>query len=307
VSDYQWSVSGTTIQGWSPSTPAGFLGFGANPDASYEVDGTGPLTNATASWFWNDQGMATEEAISCTATVTPPSGKGAPINVSASAVVWVYRPYMASACAGGMLAIFQSANQNNDWLYGAYPAADGETGGMDFTAELEAPTLSPISSWNTNFGSLFLVQLVTPNVQYEASSGTWWKNGDYGQEGLDATCPYGWVSYVNNPAGAIKYMTRDSPDIDLTLTGAVAARLTDGFQDYLMYTPPPCGNNFVQCVPLGYFNWSTSGSVAIPSSGYWAEASPAGQVIQENAGFTPTNTFPSWQNVSTASAPFVQE
>jgi hypothetical protein len=50
---YAWSVSGSTFQTWQSQTPA--IGSApANLDASYYVDGPGPLTNPTAGWYWND-------------------------------------------------------------------------------------------------------------------------------------------------------------------------------------------------------------------------------------------------------------
>jgi hypothetical protein len=70
LSNYQWSVTGTTFQSWTVSA-----------DQSYttEVDGPGPLNgpNTTStppipgpSWYWNDA-SSTTETITCTATVTP--------------------------------------------------------------------------------------------------------------------------------------------------------------------------------------------------------------------------------------------
>jgi hypothetical protein len=310
VSNYVWTVSGTTLQDWSPSTPAGFLGFGANPDASYEVDGPGPLTNATASWFWNDPGPGPDkETITCTATVTPPSGEGSPINVSAKINVWVYLPICTSGCVGGEMVVYQTAG-SGDWRFGAFPSASGETGGMDFRAQLFPPYQSPVSSWNTNFGSLFLVQLITPNVEYEDSSQVWWKDDNFSHEGLDTTSPYPWVSYQNDAWGEIEYMTRDSPYIDLTYFGAIAASFDDSFEDYLMYTPPPCGSNYVQTVPLGYFSWSTYSSascdVTVPSTGW--STTVVGSVDQLGSAFSSKSIFPSWAQLNgTGIDTFVQQ
>jgi hypothetical protein len=72
VSNYTWSVSGATFQSWNPT----FIG------------GPGPLTNPTAHWYWNDPSQ-TIETVTCTATVTPPGGDGAPFPVTVTQLVTV--------------------------------------------------------------------------------------------------------------------------------------------------------------------------------------------------------------------------
>jgi hypothetical protein len=166
---------------------------------------------------------------------------------------------------------------------------------MDWTANVSAPSSCPISSWNTNIGSLFLIQLVTPELECWDTSGNWWKDNEFGQAGLDTTCPYGWVRYEN--AGVSSYETNDSPGI--ALTGTQSAIMQDGFEDYLMYTPPPCGSNPVQCVPLGDYEWSANGSVDMPSSGGWADfTGSAGEIMAYGTAFTPNNIFPSWTQLN---------
>jgi hypothetical protein len=218
----------------------------------------------------------------------------------------VYLPNWTSSCVGGVLAVYQAANGNGDWLFGAAASVPGETGGMDFYASLSALNPFPISLWNTNLGSLSLFQLVDPARDFMDSFYLMWRDAEFGKEGLD-TAPYAWVS-SSASASLEAFMTRDSPYMDLTYSGAQFADMNDSFDDYLMYTPPPCGNNFVQCVPVGHFYWGTTGYASIPGNQNWADyAGPAGTVSPGGSKFTASSTFPSWIQVNSGGDTFVQQ
>ena len=113
VSDpYQWSVSGTTFQDWEPTTqanPKATPPMQANPNASYELDGTGPLTNSTAHWFWNDLKQM-PETVKCTANVTP-TGQN-PMQVTVSKQVIVQVPTFKAFAFGGYMQV-NMANPND--------------------------------------------------------------------------------------------------------------------------------------------------------------------------------------------------
>ena len=183
VSNYQWSVTGTTFQTWSSDTPA-VGGNSYNPDASYEVDGPGPLTNSTAGWYWNDHAQ-TAETVSFTATVTPPAGQGSAFTVAVTQKVTVMLPVWQCKGVGGDMQVNTAnppSNGTDYWLHAGPLAGSGETGGMDWRA-----TVSPPSGTTFGAGSLEMVQLVIPNMSY-AKDGilgmteyhTWSLNGQEG-------------------------------------------------------------------------------------------------------------------------------
>ncbi len=284
---YQWSVSGTTFQTWSADTPAN----GNNPynsDASYEVDGPGPLTNPTAGWYWNDLNQ-TPETVSCTATVTPPAGQGSAFTVTLTQKVTVMVPGWTCTGTGGNMQInnVYPPMPGNYFLYAGSTPGSG-VGGMNWNA-----TVSPPPGTTFGAGSLMLVQLAIPDRSYTVYTiQPFTQNHDdpeNGQEGLDVTFPVPWIQ------GAPNYRTNDSPAQELT--GVVSVRLGDQFEDYLMYFAP--GSN--QCVPLARFVWSISGSATMPSTN-WANygSGSAGHITPSGTtNFGPSNAFPMWTRINT--------
>lgn len=284
VSDYQWSISGTKFQSWS----------GTTTPSSY-VDGPGPLTNDTASWYWNDLEPTTQETVKCTATVTPPAGEGSPFTVTATKQVTVMRPDWAAFGTGGTMQVsttFPGGNGSNYWLWaGPLPGASVR-GGMIWNATVSAPA-------GTTFGdgSIAIAQIITPDESYtvlDASQAviTHFEPNN-GQTGLDAF-PYRWS--LTTPT----YVGADAPDFSLD-DHMLSAHLASQFVDYLMYQPP--GSS--QWVPLATFNWSTNGNATRPNSGGWAAfgSGSAGSVTPSGSDvpFTPSNSFPSW----TQNDPFI--
>jgi len=304
VSNYQWSVSGNTFQTWSADTPA--VGSNPyNPDASYYVGGPGPLTNPTARWYWNDLAANTNgpahETVSCTLTITPPAGQGAAFAVTATRKVTVYWPLWTAFGVGGTMVVSNGYPNNGDyWLYAGPTPGSGETGGMDWYAIVSPPDPNPAAF---GAGSLQIVQLVIPGMIFTSTDGDKYNWSTNGQEGLDTSYPYGWVT--TSPT----YFSRDSPGIDLShpLPGTLAysGGLQDQFEDYLLYFAP----GSAQCVPLGRFVWSTAGSATIPFQNgnldwaFWPGTS-AGTVTPSGTpsrNFVPNNSFPMWtQNTAIA-------
>ena len=311
---YAWSVSGTTFQTWSATTPALPPAL-ANPNASYYVGGPGILTNPTASWYWNNMAAngPVTETVSCTATVTPPAGQGSAFTVTATKNVAVYWPLWKCTGTGGAIYVNTSNNIRvnspaypNDggyWLYAGPTTGSGETGGMDWNASV----LPPLSVFAA--GSLQMVQLIIPGMSFRSTGGDTYNWSTNGQEGLDTAYPYGWSR------GAPDYFSGDSPGIPLSQplvnTVAYSATLQDQFEDYLLYFAP--GSS--QGVPVARFVWSTSGSATIPSSGstldwsFWAGGT-AGTIMPSGGltKFLPNNSFPMWtQNNATTSGGWMRQ
>ena len=290
ASNYQWSVSGPTFQTWQSQTPAiGNNPF--NPDASYEVDGPGPLTNPTAGWYWNER-LTTPEVVSCSATVTPPAGQGAPFTVSATQPILVYRPNWTATGIGGYVKVSLLFGTIYEIMAGptATELANGLKGGMNFTATVTSPNSTLFGN-----GSLELAQLCTPGRSFTSAQGdyTYSQNG---QQGSDGDYPYGWN--VNGPV----YQTDDLPGNGLADYLMANFTMQDQFEDFLMYYAP----GSVQAVPLAHFTWSTNGYAVLPHSGTWSTyvtqngsdnagtVSPSGNT----ATFLLSNTFPEWTQIT---------
>jgi len=303
VSNYQWSVSGNTFQTWSADTPA--VGNNPyNPDASYYVDGPGPLTNPTAQWFWNDILGTQQETVSCTATVTPPAGQGNAFTVTATKQVTVMRPGFTITGTGGNMQVntaTPASNGSDYWLYAGPAAGSSKTAGMVWDATVSSPNPTLFG-----MGSLIMVQIINPNLSYTGTDWTlvpshhpWSENG---KQGLDLNYPYNWTR------GAPNYYGGDLPGINVTYYQSVcsnighamvSAQVSDQFEDYLMYFAP--GSN--QCVPLAYLPWSTDGNATLPSTGNWASfgSGSAGAIIPSGMPrpFYPSKDFPMWTLIRT--------
>jgi hypothetical protein len=283
---YSWGVTGTTFQTWQATTPA--TPGPANSQASYEVDGPGPLTNSTAHWYWNE--TTHQETVSCTPTLTPPTNQGSAFPLTVSQNVTVVQPPWTSTGTGGYMQVNANcANQGSAICLYAGPAS-GQLGGMNWEATVNTPVLFGLFT----AGQLELVQIVTPNLSYYTAAGPSLPHNDpeNGHTGLDTHYPYASYSEGTSP-----FMTNDNPS--LPLGTCYSASMQHQFNDYLLYQPP---GTDVQWVPLGTFSWSTNGSAIIPSTGNWADyasengTDAAGTVTPNGPSvpFTSTSTFPNW-------------
>ena len=301
---YSWTVSDAsdTFQSWTADTPP-IGGNPANPDATYEQDGSGPMNIANPGWYWNVKssaggGNSVTATVTCTATVTPPAGQGAAFTVTLSQPVTVWTPTWNCTGIGGEQEVNNNhggSNASQYWLYAGPTPQEIQSGigrGMTWNATVSAPA-APVTFGT---GSLEIVQIIqgcTENYTYYVLGFPVTHTDPLnGQVGLDTSWPYGWVQ-------SAPYLSGDSPGLDLTYFNASNANMNFTFEDYLMYAAP----SSVQYVPLGYFVWTTSGSATIPSTNNWANfANPAGTVSDSGSytNFLPGNTFPTWTQVDTA-------
>jgi hypothetical protein len=288
ISNYQWKVTGTTMQSWTVSA-----------DQSYTtlVSGPGPMNVTNPEWFWNDANNSTEK-ISCTATVTPPAGKGSPFSVTASQTVGVWLPTWNAKGIGGQMLVdipppppYGSGNGKDYWLQASPGSDPDEIGGMTWYAFVSPPTGCPVAF---DSGELEIVQLIIPGDGYVDYTHTEYVLADEGQIGLDTSWPYGWVQYEDTLRTIQPdYMSNDSPGIDLTNLLAIFGYVSETFNDYIMFQPP----GSPQYVPLGNFTWSTNGAAIIPNSNSWSNyINPAGPIDPSGSfvPFTANNNFPSW-------------
>jgi len=284
VSNYQWTVSGTTMQSWIVSSDS---------THTTEVDGSGPLNIESPGWFWNDPKQATA-TITCTAIVQPPTGQGAAFPVTVSQAVGVYLPSWSASGNGGAMLVDQkepAENGTDYWLHASPISGSGQIGGMEWAATLSPPVSSPVTF---DKGNIYLVQVITPSVGYINTANQQYENAADGQSGIDTQWPYagGWAVYEDDPYQP-NYLSNDSPGLNLTNLQAIYGSEMSSFEDYIMYQPP----NSSEYVPLGYFEWSINGTATIPSTNNWADfKNPAGPIEPSGSSvpFTPSNSYPSW-------------
>ena len=79
----QWTATGNTLQGWT-GVFAGNTATISGPANPYTWS-QASLTAAGSVWYWSD--TAGSKTVTCTATVTPPSGQGNPFTVTATQTV----------------------------------------------------------------------------------------------------------------------------------------------------------------------------------------------------------------------------
>lgn len=288
---YDWSVTGPIFQSWTVSS-----------DQSYttEVDGIGDATRANPSWYWHETGQNTsfDETVSCTATVTPPTGKGSPFTVSAAKPVVVWVPDWAATGVGGYMQVNKSAPGDSNYELWAGPTQaeinSGEAHGMNWSLSVATPTSPAFGT-----GSLELVQILTPNDQYDTDTNPKVTKYDPLNNllGLDGVYPYA-SGYETDPP----VQAGDSPGLALigSTYQAFSADIDDSFADYLMYEPPGSG----QYVPLATFGWYTQGSATIPLTDSWSDyanvngSDAAGTVTPSTStNYAQTNAFPSWTRI----------
>ena len=284
VSNYQWTVSGSTFQTWT-----------ADNSSTAFTDGPGPLNGpsppnvvpivAGPSWYWYDAGNNTHvaETVSCTVTVTPPAGQGSAVSVTPSQTVNVYIPSWTATGAAGTMRVSTSipnvGNGSSYWLWAGGP-------GMAWQASVSSPLSGVFGT-----GTIELVQTYTPGISYTTADGMVHNYSLNGQNGLDTSYPY--------VGGTSSFNDYDDPGLNLTATAAISGSLQDQFQDCLMYEPQ--GSS--QFVPLANSSWTTSGSAQIPATG-WANFSGSAGTVS-GGSFSQNNTFPSWtQNVGNGTGHF---
>ena len=304
---YNWSVSGTTYQDWLPTTPAfpnASPPTAANANASYYSPGSGPLTNATAHWYWNDPANKSE-TVTCTLTLTPPTGQGAAFNLTVTKNVSVQLPgWTASEIGGYMQVNSHCPSYTGNAFYAGPTAAErasGQLGGMNWSANVMSSALFAS-------GTLTLVQLVTPQESYVTNTGVGvpgvtHNDPENGLYGLDTKYPYTWETQgsYQPPLTPVPYTTSDSPFLS-ALNSIASIGMTHLFVDYLLFLPPGSDSKLV---PLGTNSWSTNGNATIPSTNNWSDyatqhgSDTAGTVSPTTSTpFTAGNIFPSWTRIN---------
>ena len=286
---YQWSVSGSTFQSWSVSS-----------DASHttEIDGSGPLTNPTAHWYWDDVKGA--KTVTCTATVTPPTGQGSSFSITATQNVNLAVPQTLESPTAGLVQI----NNHPPAVYGTNYALylggnSSQPWGIIFTTQVQTPALFASQSsglWN-------MVQCVSPNFWTTVYQS--WEVPDpaNGSSGLDTRYPFypGSGSSPSFPSGIaannLIAQPYDAPGIGSLSNNIGRYRLQEGFKDYVMYLPP---GSDTQWVPVWLIDWGWHADDTAPiTNGQpdWSKASASSTDTAYLNSNAPTLLFPTWSSI----------
>ena len=286
---YNWAVTGHTFQSWngtSGTTPVkAVLGFGAP-------------ANPTAHWYWSDQ--QNTQNVTCTATVTPPSGQGSSFTITPVQSVLVNVPTAdAKNFTGvGHIGLYHSGSSQLSML--ADPTALMQNSNRNFGSTWETSVLlkTPFTGSPGKWG---YAQIITPGEYLTTEDGILTPSPyTTGKEYLDGAFPYkvpkdptDQPTHLTDSISRNIYNNGDSPALplyDLYKEGT----LTDYFGTYLMFLPPAAPSaaisNDVQWVPLQKSKWNTNLHAYRPDSGLWSDFSPTqsvGPVVLERdfAGF----------------------
>ncbi len=302
ITNLRWSATGNTVQSssWnisSGNTSATFSGL-VNPYTFTQAtpQATGP------SWYWDDS--ATSQTVTCTATMTPPSGQGAPVSVTATQKVTLDSPvYGKPGSSTGVIALdtrFQLDLNNLD-LHAGGGADGGANGvpGVTFNDTVATPSLYSAK------GYWYHVQLISVS-RYQTLANQTTVVGMLGngvKNALDAssTDPQG-VTYIYGSKFAADGTAPSPVDNDCPSNGVEDSFQEynikgESFQDFVMYHPPGTGSIDV---PLESFTWSWN--VDVKSTGSpkswnnWKNA-PTNGTITPPSSPTRTLTYPTWSSL----------
>ena len=232
------------------------------------------------------------KTVTCTVTLTPPSGQGSPFTVTVTRQVnlevpaWTANNIVGAGYIGidnGVTSIFAGPTANT--------LSQGYQNGSNWH------TYVPIPSDFTGTGQWQYAQIVTPGEYETPVGGTQKQSTETGLTGLDDVFPYG----VLHDTGGSFVTDVDSPNFQV-LDAYSAVTLDDAFATYLMFKPPlapsaPTSSpQWVQWVCLAESSWNTGLSASRPGSGHWTDfpATQAIGVVGLIHDFQPFTTHPHW-------------
>ena len=304
VSNYHWSVSGTTFQNWLPQDPGNQTAnppIPANPQASFYDPGSGVITNPTYHWYWNDLGpTSTTETISCSARVTPPAEDGSPFTVTATQNVTVYVPALSglnNQVGMGYIRTTQENNVTDTEMIALQPGNPPAGNGSIWTARVSLPPTPAFASG----GQWGYVQLVTPEEYLTVGGQQITSKNTLKGEGLDDQFPYNGDTFSPD----VRLDTDgDAPNISGLSSGIKNVKTTSSFRTYLMFQPPANSSNDVKWVPLAESLWTINFNASLDpynNSPYsaWTDY-PATQSVGQVAlgyNFVAQNSFPTWSQI----------
>lgn len=306
ATNIQWSVDGWTVQAnsWVVSSGSASATF-TGPNVAYTFTQATPSATPP-SWYWDDN--AGPMTVTCTATVTPPTGQGAAFTVTAKRVVALEVPLYSNSEPVGVVYL------NNVYLgnpgYNLHAGANpDQVPGIYFRDTVTTPPLY------TSAGTGFWYRTQLASVSwYEIAKGGTPTRGAPGNTMPGAQDPYhlsnGGITYVYNNQtinadgslfnAPFTVPENDSPGIQLSDTYQEYQVTKEKYEDYIMYHPP--GDSID--VPLFYFQWSWNADVVIPpaptpaSWSHWNNAPTGGTITAPADGATQRMLiYPTWTSI----------
>lgn len=297
---YSWTIPGITFQSWNGDS-------GNTPVTA--VTGSGRLDQPTAHWFWSD--TAGNKTVTCTATVTPPTGQGAQFTLTVTQQVNLQVPVVqknTNSTGLGYVGLYTSATAPGIFA-GATPLMknNGQEDGSTWATSVSLP-LAPAYSGTGIWG---YAQIIRPGKYVTGDDGNQIPSTDTstGLAGLDNAFPYA----STHSTDGISYNDGDTPVLDKLSDLLASVEMDDAFYTYLMFKPPTAPSaavpNDVQWVPLTQSVWSTSLHVSRPATGHWTDFPPNTSVGPVNLGsnFITQTTHPSWEKVFVKGTPFIHQ
>ena len=303
-SPYKWSVTGKTVLGncWviaTGDTSASFSGF-VSPYTFTQAtqQAAGP------SWYWDDS--TTSQTVTCTTTVTPPTGQGAAFTVTATQKVMLDSPTFTNKGIPGTIYL----DTKYIGVSGLALHAGAEVvaapaipvPGMTFSDTVTTPFVPSIYS---DTGRWWHLQLITVS-KYRTGAGGTTAVGSLGNKlpgALDAgpedaggvTFIYGATFAADGKDGASVTET-DSPDNDspgfLVDTAYQEYNVkAESFHDYIMYLPS--GSNSI-VVPVADYTWSWNVDVKTPPAWTAQTGAVTAGTITPPKTATRQLTHPTW-------------
>jgi len=303
----KWSVGGQTVQksDWvvsSDRTQAVFLG----PNAAYTYTQANSSTSPP-SWYWDD--YAATETVSCTATITPPTGQGVAFPITGSQNVVLDVPTYQNHEPIGVVQLntHHYSQPGYPWLSAGggdsnAPLAE-QADGITFD-DTVSPPISPAPAYKGP-GTWYHTQLVSVS-RFETKTGAASAIPALGNSVTGALDYAPGPSYVyvgtfkadgTNAASQQIGADNDNPALPVYDAYQEYSVKNEKFQDYIMYTPPtpPVGDSID--VPLFYYQWSWNVDVRTPSLwSNWNDA-PTSGTITPPSGTQRMFIYPTWSSL----------
>ncbi len=303
----KWSVGGQTVQksDWVVSTDrtqAVFLG----PNAAYTYTQADSSTSPP-SWYWDD--YAATETVSCTATITPPTGQGVAFPITGTQNVVLDVPTYRNHEPIGVVQLntHHYSKPGYPWLSAGggdsnVPLAE-QADGITFD-DTVFPPISPAPAYNGT-GTWYHTQLISVS-RFETKTGAASAIPALGNSVTGALDYAPGPSYVydgrfqadgTNAASQQIGADNDSPGFLVYDAYQEYSVKNEKFQDYIMYTPPtpPVGDSID--VPLFYYQWSWN--VDVRTSSLWSNwnDAPTGGTITPPSGTQRMFIYPTWSSL----------
>ena len=317
VTNLQWAATRKTIQhdSWVVSADQSSATFPVAP-APYSFTQTSLQSTPAPTWYWDD--IACLPSVTCTATVTPPSGQGAAFTATATQNIYLDAPTPTNSELPGNVQInanYPAIDPDNPGVYclWAGPGANNTPPfGIYFVDTVTTPTVSMYGG----AGTWYHLQKLTPSMYRTPPSGSPVGSIYNGQTGLDGSFPYG-QTFPADGSTPIPPAASDNDSPGMALQDPILLPTPSGYKEYnivnekftmyIMYTPPPPPVGDSIPVPLTDYAWSWNVDVKVPTSpttswANWGNTATNGTItVPDTDKAVRVTDFPTWSQIVRAS------